>query len=84
MAGALNKRSDNFLRILISGLVASTIGGFMLFGIFQLSSANVVTGIAELALTVLARILCSVIVAVIAKVFFWYDMAVSKNPNISS
>lgn len=45
MAGALNKRSENFIRLLISGVVAATIGGILLFGVFQLSTANVVTGI---------------------------------------
>lgn len=44
MAGALNHRSDNFKRILISSVVVSTIVGFVLFGIFQMSAANVVTG----------------------------------------
>ena len=40
MAGALNRRSDNFLRMAISGVIAGTIGGIMLFGIFQLSPAT--------------------------------------------
>jgi len=83
MAGALNKRSDNFKRILISGVVASTIGGIVLFTIFQMSTANVVTGIFGLALTVLARILAAVLTAIVVKVFFWYGMGTQKRPNIS-
>jgi hypothetical protein len=83
MAGALNKRSDNFKRILISGVIASTIGGIVLFTIFQMSSANVVTGIVGFALTVLARILAAVLTAVVVKVFFWYGMGAQKHPNIS-
>jgi len=83
MAGALNKRSDNFKRILISGVVASTIGGIVLFTIFQMSSANVVTGIVGFALTVLARILAAVLTAIVVKVFFWYGMGTQKHPNIS-
>jgi len=83
MAGALNKRSDNFKRILISGVVASTIGGIVLFIIFQMSSANVVTGIVGFALTVLARILAAVLTAIVVKVFFWYGMGTQKHPNIS-
>jgi hypothetical protein len=83
MAGALSKRSDNFFRLLISGIVAATIGGIMLFGIFQLSSANVVTGTNGFLLSVLTRTACGAVVAIIAKVFFWYGMAVAKNPNIS-
>ena len=81
MAGALNKRSENFIRILISAIVAATIGGIILFGIFQLSTANVVTGIDGFLLTVLTRTACSAVVAVIAKVFMWYGMAF-KNPNM--
>jgi len=83
MAGALNKRSDNFKRILISGVVASTIGGIVLFTIFQMSTANVVTGIFGFALTVLARILAAVLTAIVVKVFFWYGMGTQKRPNIS-
>ena len=84
MAGALNKRSENFIRLLISGVAAATIGGILLFGVFQLSSANVVTGIDGFLLTVLTRTACGAVVAIIAKVFMWYGMAVTKNPNIST
>lgn len=83
MAGALNKRSDNFKRLLISGLVASTIGGIVLFSIFQMSTANVVTGTIGFALTVLARMLAAVLTVVVVKVFFWYGMGAQKHPNIS-
>lgn len=83
MAGALNKRSDNFKRILISGLVASTIGGIVMFTIFQMSTANVVTGIVGFALTVLARMLAAVLTAIVVKIFFWYGMGAQKHPNMS-
>ena len=83
MAGALNKRSDNFRRLLISGIVASTVGGLVLFSIFQMSPANVVTGITGFALTVFTRILAAVLTAVVVKVFFWYGMGAQKHPNIS-
>ena len=78
MAGALNKHSENFRRMLISGATAGTIGGVMLFLIFQLSPANVVTGISGLLLTVLARTACGLIVPVIAKLFMWYGVAQNK------
>jgi hypothetical protein len=83
MAGALNKRSDNFKRLLISGIIASTIGGIILFIIFQMSPANVVTGTIGFALTVLARILAAVLTAIVVKVFFWYGMGNNKHPNTS-
>jgi len=79
MGGALNKRSEDFRRMLISGLTAGTVGGVMLFLIFQLSPANVVTGISGLLLTVLARTACGLIVPVIAKLFMWYGVAQNKH-----
>jgi hypothetical protein len=79
MAGALNKRSENFRRMLISGVTAATIGGILLFAIFQLSPANVITGIDGLLLTVLSRTACGLIIPVIAKVFMWYGIAQHKH-----
>ena len=79
IAGALNKQSENFKRILISGVIAATFGGIMLFGIDQLSSMNVVLGIEGFLLTVLPRMLVAVVIAVIAKVFTWYGVTMHKN-----
>lgn len=81
MAGALNKRSEDFRRMLISGVIATAIGGVMLFGIFQLSPANVVTGLNGFLLTVLTRVACGALIAVVAKVFFWYGMGANKKTN---
>ena len=78
MAGSLNNRSEDFLRIIISGLVATTIGGLLLFGVFQLSPVNVVTGLDGFLLTVLPRVACGVIIPVIAKVFMWYGLMPNK------
>jgi hypothetical protein len=83
IGGALNKSSENFKRMLISGLVATTIGGIMLLAIFQLSPSNVVTGIDAVLLNILPRMLMGVIIAVVAKVFSWYGMGVQKHPTIS-
>lgn len=82
MAGALNRHSENFRRMLISGIVSATIGGIMLFGIFYLSPVNVVTGVTGFLLTVLTRTACGVIIPVIAKVLMWYGMSVSKKLNL--
>jgi hypothetical protein len=73
MAGALNKRSDNFKRMILIGTTTTTIGGIILFGIFQLSPVNVVTGIDGFLLTVLTRTACGAIIPIIAKVFMWYE-----------
>ncbi len=81
-AGALNKRSEDFKRMIISGLIAATIGGLLLFGAFQLSPANVVTGLDGFLLTVLPRVACGVITPAIAKVFMWYGMTANKKPNM--
>lgn len=78
VAGGLNKRSENFIRMLISGVVAATIGGLLLFWVFQLSPANVVTGVYGFLLTVLTRIACGAVIPIIAKVFMWYGMAIGK------
>ena len=78
MAGALNKSSENFKRMLISAIIATTIGGVFLFGMFQLSSSNVMIGMDAVLLTVLTRMATGVIIAVIAKVFMWYGVTLHK------
>jgi hypothetical protein len=78
MAGALNKSSENFKRMLISAVIATTIGGVFLFGMFQLSSSNVMIGMDAVLLTVLTRMATGVIIAVIAKVFMWYGVTLHK------
>jgi hypothetical protein len=83
MAGALNKRSENFKRMVIVGVTTATIGGIVLFGIYQLSSSNVVTGVSGFLLTVLARSATGVIIPVIAKVFMWYGMAINKKTDLT-
>jgi hypothetical protein len=68
--------------MLIAAVTAATIGGFMLFGIFQLSPANLVTGIDGFLLTVLTRMACGAIIPIIAKVFMWYGVTLNKKPNL--
>jgi hypothetical protein len=81
MAGALNKRSENFRRMVIAGVVSTTVGGVFLFGMFQLSPSNVMIGVDAFLLTVLTRTAAGVIIPVIAKVFMWYGMAMNKKPD---
>jgi hypothetical protein len=81
MAGALNQHSDNFKRMVISGVISTTVGGLLLFGVFQLSPSNVTTGVWGLLLTVLPRTACGVIIPVIAKFFMWYGVTMHKKPN---
>jgi hypothetical protein len=79
MAGALNKRSENFRRMVIAGVVSTTVGGVFLFGMFQLSPSNVMVGVDAFLLTVLTRTAAGVIIPIIAKVFMWYGIAMHKN-----
>jgi hypothetical protein len=73
MAGAMNKRSDNFRRMLLVGTFTTTVVGILLFVILQISLVNVVTGIDGFLLTVLTRTATGAIVPIIAKVFMWYE-----------
>jgi hypothetical protein len=84
MAGALNKHSESFLRMVVSGVAATTIGGVLLFGVFQLSPANVVTGTDGFLLTVLDRTACGAVIPVIAKVFMSYGVAMTKKISSDS
>jgi len=84
VAGSLNKRSEDFRRMVISGLIAGTLGGLLLFVTLQLSPANLVTGVAGFLLTVLPRVICGVIIPAIAKVFMWYGLAIGKRSNSES
>ena len=74
MAGSMNKKSDNFKRMLVSGITATTVGGIILFGIFHLAPINVVTGVDGFLLTVLTRTACGAIIPIFAKVFMWYGI----------
>ena len=79
MAGALNKRSDNFRRMLIVGMITTAIGGFFLLGMFQLSPSNVVPfDFNGFAINVATRIATGAIIAIIAKVFMWYGVNFHK------
>ncbi|MCW4047679.1 MAG: hypothetical protein NWE99_09005 [Candidatus Bathyarchaeota archaeon] len=78
MAGALNKSSENFRRMVIAGVVSTTVGGVFLFGMFQLSPSNVMIGTDAFLLTVLTRIAAGFIIPIIAKVFMWYGVGMHK------
>jgi len=79
MAGALNKHSENFRRMLIVGIGTTAVGGFFLLGMFQLSPSNVVPfDFTGFALNVATRIAAGALVAIIAKVFMWYGVTLHK------
>ncbi len=79
MAGALNRHSENFRRMLIVGMVSTAVGGFFLLGMFQLSPSNVVPfDFSGFAINVATRIAAGAVVAVVAKVFMWYGVTLHK------
>ncbi|MGD6934104.1 MAG: hypothetical protein ACQCN5_07865 [Candidatus Bathyarchaeia archaeon] len=79
MAGALNKGSGSFRRMLIAAVIATTVGGVLLFGMYQLSPSNVMVGTDAFLLTVLARTATGALIAIIAQVFMWYGIAIHKH-----
>jgi hypothetical protein len=79
MAGALNRHSESFRRMLIVGIGTTAVGGFFLLGMFQLSPSNVVPfDFTGFALNVATRIAAGAIIVVIAKVFIWYGVTFHK------
>ena len=76
MSGTLNKCSENFRRMIIAGVVSTTLSGIFLFGMFHLSSLNVITGLDGFLITVLTRTATGIVIPIIAKVFMWYGMNV--------
>ncbi len=67
MAGALNRGSQDFRRMLIVGMATTAIGGFFLLGMFQLSPSNVISfGFVAFEENVATRIAAGAIIAVIA------------------
>jgi len=79
MAGALNRCSHDFRRMLIVGMVSTAIGGFFLLGMFQLSPSNVVPfDFNGFAINVATQIATGAVIAIIAKVFMWYGVNFHK------
>ncbi|MFW6111337.1 MAG: hypothetical protein ACOC6H_04795, partial [Thermoproteota archaeon] len=74
MAGALNKSSNYFLRMLVSSLIAAVTGGLLLFLTHQFDPLNVVTGPFGFLVTVGSRIALAIIVPILAKIFMWFDI----------
>ena len=69
IAGALNKRSDNYRRMLIAGVVSGFMGALMVLFVGQFSPILGATTAGGIALAFLPRILAGVIVPLIARAF---------------
>ncbi len=75
IAGALNKGSSSFPRMLFSGLVSGIAGALFLWLTFQLSPLALVTGGFGFFVTITPRITFGILMPVFAKIFmrFGYD-----------
>ncbi len=67
IAGALNKGSFSFSRMLVSGLVAAIVGSAFLFMTYQVSPLHMVTGGFGLFTTVTPRIVMGLVVPALIK-----------------
>lgn len=75
IAGALNKGSFSFRRMLVSGLAAGIIGGLFLFWTWVISPLGMATDIPyTLFIMFLPRAIYGVLVPVFATVFGWYGL----------
>jgi len=75
IAGALNRGSYSFRRMLIAGLVSGIIGGLFLVWTQLISPLGMVTDVPyTLFITFLPRIIYAVIVPIFATVFGWFGI----------
>jgi hypothetical protein len=75
IAGALNKGSFNFKKMLVAGLTAGIIGGLFLLWTQLISPFGMVTDIYyNLFINLLPRVIYGVVIPIIAKVFSWYGI----------
>ncbi|MBS7659480.1 MAG: hypothetical protein QW764_04795 [Desulfurococcaceae archaeon] len=80
IAGALNKGSLSFKRMLIAGLTGGIIGGIFLLFTQVISPFGMVTDIGySLFITILPRIIYGIVIPAIAKVFSWYGLILRKS-----
>jgi len=73
VAGALNKGSTNFRKMLTCGIVSGIIGGVFLFWT-QLMSPLKMVSLEGWWIVFLPRIIYGIIMPIIAKVFTWYNV----------
>ncbi len=81
VAGALNKQSHTFSRMLFSGIVAGVAGALFLWIPLQLSAFHAVTGPFGFFITITPRITFGIIIPVFAKIFHWFGVT-PKTPKL--
>jgi len=80
MAGALNKRSRIFSRLLFSGFTAAVVGALFLFFAFQFSPLHLATGFTAFFITVVSRITIGLIVPVLVKSSLRFQKHIPTKP----
>jgi len=80
IAGALNKRSSAFSRLLFSGIVAGIAGALFLWIPLQLSNFHTVTGSFGFFITIVPRITFGIIIPIFAKIFIWFGITPKQTP----
>jgi hypothetical protein len=78
IAGALNKRSDNYRRMLVAGVVSGIMGSLMVLFVGQFSPILGEATVGGVVLAFLPRILAGLIVPLIARAFLKHRV---KNSN---
>jgi len=78
IAGALNKGSYSFFRMLIAGLVATIVGGLFLYLSYLLPGQPINMAAPDYAysffITIVPAIIYGIVVPIIAKVFTWFGL----------
>jgi biotin transporter BioY len=69
VAGALNKRSDNYRRMLVAGVTSGVMGSLLILLVSQFSPIVGEASVEGVVLVFLPRILAGVLVPLIAKAF---------------
>ncbi|MDH5390458.1 MAG: hypothetical protein OEX10_04820 [Candidatus Bathyarchaeota archaeon] len=75
MAGALNKGSYSFRRMLIAGIVSGVIGGLILLWTSIMSEVGMVTAIPHNLFIMLPRMIYGVVLPIFATVFNWFGIS---------
>jgi multisubunit Na+/H+ antiporter MnhG subunit len=78
IAGALNKRSDNYRRMLVAGVTAGIMGSLLVLLVDQFSPILGETSVGEVVLIFLPRILAGILVPLIARAFLRHGALQNK------
>jgi hypothetical protein len=78
IAGALNKRSDNYRRMLVAGITAGSMSSLLILLVSQFSPIVGETNLGGVVLVFLPRILAGILVPIIARAFLLHTTSRKK------